>query len=258
MPKLVMAMRTQSVELSNRDTKYITSVLLWEELVSLEHICLLLEGEFFPKWFNILSRTLQSIDKIVLDDIANWYLLWRNVIPEKVVQHPLVTHYFSEGLNMISAALIYFKTVSGNDDVADMKKRSRYIIPHSLTNGFDYFKLVDRRKAHEIARHKLETLNKTRAKYSYNGGFVSSSTSFKDVIEDFALQYDMTFVPKRSSNGAPMTQDGKAVWVFDDKVSCYIDQTVLFARIDKVDSKGQSAANWEPVDLDTLLRLATS
>jgi hypothetical protein len=52
-PKLVAALRNQSVEPDGQSTVYLSAVMVWRDLVPREHMLCLIEGEFFPKWFTV-------------------------------------------------------------------------------------------------------------------------------------------------------------------------------------------------------------
>jgi tuftelin-interacting protein 11 len=249
MPKLVLTLREQDVKPHGQTTTHLTSVLLWHTLFSVDEMTSLLEGEFFPKWFQVLASWLQSREAD-FREVSTWYLTWRELFPDELLAQPSVSHYFSEALDMMSAALGHRNTGQFT------QKHQKYCIPPSLSEGNDYFKLVNKRKMHQIAMAKLENLNKSAKHNHYSIGGSSrrsnndSSSSFKDVVEAFALQHDMTFLPKRSScnGGAAINEDGLALWVFNDRVTCYIDQSVVYARVDKTGS-------WEPVALDQLLSM---
>lgn len=240
-PKLVMSVRDQVVEPRGQNTQHLAAVLMWSPLLPTDDMVSLLEGEFFPRWFGVLAGWLSS-PGVALVDVADWYRTWRGVFPEDVAALPVVTHYFSEALEMMSAAMA---SPAGGT----------YSPPPSLSQGLDYFQLVDKRKAHQRAARKLEALGSGSSGHGgrlsgSGGGGNNGDPTFKEVVEAFALQHGVTFLPKRSAGGAPMVEDGQTLWVFGDRVTCYLDQNVVYAR--KGGSQGQT---YQPVGLDTLLQM---
>lgn len=71
--------------------------------------------------------------------------------------------------------------------------------------------------------------------------------SFKNVIENFAANNNITFLPK---NGK--LYNNKQIYIFG-KSSCYIDQDVVFVSI--VDNP-QNNKIWKPVSLEELLKIS--
>lgn len=182
--------------------------------------------------------------------MARWYLTWKEIFPDSLVKEPIITHYFSEALDMMAVSLSH-ATAADMPRVKDMAAVKRFIIPPALTLGNDYFSLVHKRKRHNIAMRKLETLERS-ASYSSGRHGNGSNTSFKDVVEAFALSNDMTFLPKRTGNGTVLTSDdGLPLWVFNDRVTCYIDQNVLYAKVEV-----NKVVTWKPMVLDSLLNMA--
>ena len=70
----------------------------------------------------------------------------------------------------------------------------------------------------------------------------SGSVTFKDVVEAFAANNGVTFMPK-----AGRMHEGRQIWLFGTSL-CYLDQDVVFTFV--------SENNWRPIGLEELLKLS--
>ena len=67
--------------------------------------------------------------------------------------------------------------------------------------------------------------------------------TFKDVVETYAADNGITFMPKKDRN-----HEGKQIWLFG-KSLCYLDRDVVFVYI-------SSTSNWKPIGLEELLKIS--
>eukprot|EP00602_Paraphysomonas_sp_CaronLab_P001696 CAMPEP_0185033934 /NCGR_PEP_ID=MMETSP1103-20130426/23360_1 /TAXON_ID=36769 /ORGANISM="Paraphysomonas bandaiensis, Strain Caron Lab Isolate" /LENGTH=847 /DNA_ID=CAMNT_0027570385 /DNA_START=61 /DNA_END=2601 /DNA_ORIENTATION=- len=236
-PKLVNAMRAQSVEPRGQSTEHIASVMIWKDILPRDHLLAIIEGEFFPKWFHVLAFWLSSDPDF--GEVSTWYTSWKGQFPDDVAAEPLVTHYFSSALDMMSAALSH----SGG-------AAPSFQVPRELVEAGDYFKVMERRKLHAATAKRMEQLKRGDWTQNIPSNFnaASSNVTFREVVEEFAARNGVSFGPKLNSAGSVVTEDGKALWTFADKLSCYIDQNVVFVKQSRA-GKG-SAGGWRPVALD--------
>jgi tuftelin-interacting protein 11 len=234
MPKLVMVVREQVIEPHGQSTQHLAAALLWAPLLPREDVLCLLEGEFFPKWFAVLSGWLSSAGGVDLVEVAKWYRNWRAIFPEEVAALPMVVHYFSEAVDMLAAALAN-QGQSGPPGV--------YSPPPALGQGLDYFQLASKHKAHQLALKRLESLG---GKAAAAPSTAAGDPLFKDVVAAFALEHGHSFLPKRSATGVALTEDGMPLWVFGGRVTCFLDQSVVFVK---------RAEDWQPIGLDALLAM---
>lgn len=70
----------------------------------------------------------------------------------------------------------------------------------------------------------------------------NGSVTFKDVVEAFAANNGVTFMPK-----AGRMHEGRQIWLFGTSL-CYLDQDVVFTFV--------SENNWRPIGLEELLKLS--
>lgn len=70
----------------------------------------------------------------------------------------------------------------------------------------------------------------------------NGSVTFKDVVEAFAANNGVTFMPK-----AGRVHEGRQIWLFGTSL-CYLDQDVVFTFV--------SENNWRPIGLEELLKLS--
>jgi hypothetical protein len=69
---------------------------------------------------------------------------------------------------------------------------------------------------------------------------------FKEVVETFAANNGITFIPK-----VGRVQDGKQVFMFG-KSLCYLDQDVVFVST----ATKTVTAEWRPIGLEELLKIS--
>lgn len=66
--------------------------------------------------------------------------------------------------------------------------------------------------------------------------------TFKDVVESYAADNGITFIPKAGRN-----REGKQIWMFG-KSLCYLDRDVVFVYI--------SDQIWSAIGLEELLKMS--
>ena len=74
------------------------------------------------------------------------------------------------------------------------------------------------------------------------------SMRFKEVVEQFAEQQGVPFLPKPG-----VRHNGKQVYSFGGACRIYLDQGVAFAEPARGGNSGGDAVDWEPVALEKLL-----
>lgn len=154
------------------------------------------------------------------------------------MKHPRITLHFSYAIEAMSFAL---SRISKKQDLSAADIMSRIPLPLHK----DYFAIIQERKLQQAAEKQL--LESHHMKKDEMGGFSTSApteVSFRDVVEEFAIENNVEFVPKINQ-----THDGKPLWMFGN-VTCYIDQHVVFAQI-----KENERYIWKPIALESLLAL---
>lgn len=70
-PKLTYAMSSFVVNPANQALDQLRWTMAWADLVPPQHLLTILEQSFFPKWFDVLVKWLNSNPD--LDEVTNWY-----------------------------------------------------------------------------------------------------------------------------------------------------------------------------------------
>ena len=235
-PKLVACVRALPLDPQNttaEHTKLFCSVLSWFKMVPSLHMVCILEGEFFPRWLQILSSWLSS-ESPDYSEITQWYLGWKSLLPEEMLADDRIALYFNHALELMQHAL------SGRES-------SLSILPAGIPTSTSYFEVVERRKKGIAAEKRLNELkNEPPPSAGRNADFPAASgrnVSFKDLVEEFAMRNGISFLPRTGR-----LQEGKQVFQFG-KSSCYLDQGVVFL----LRRKASGVSSWDPVTLEDML-----
>mmetsp|Transcript_32783 Transcript_32783/g.49541 ORF Transcript_32783/g.49541 Transcript_32783/m.49541 type:complete len:702 (+) Transcript_32783:477-2582(+) len=240
----------------------------------------LVEGEVMSHWADTLHEWISSkMEKKkedegeVVNDVVEFYIAWRtrmmhphstlsnnnsSKVQQQQHQQPvswlvlqkdeMICRHFHAALLMIQA-LIEKDEDALEDLTPPVKEEMNYRIVSAR-------RARETRMEEEIQRNKrasaaaaADTSASTAA-----AGIATTRTqrenvddtttaSFRDVVEEYAKQHDVTFHPRMGPNS---TKDGKPIFLFGS-VSIYLDSNVVFAL------RGVSK-KWEPISLDDLVR----
>ncbi|MCJ1284375.1 hypothetical protein MMC26_003706 [Xylographa opegraphella] len=224
LPRLATYLHTHLViDPSAQDLAPLTTALTYLPLLSPSSLAALLAAELFPKWHAILHLWLTSAPNY--DEIREWFLWWKDQLPEPLTTHPLVAAEWTKGLETINHALEL-----GPDAAAQLPPPTAepsHPLPASAAPGGA--------SASSIPR-------------STNGNPKASlpEPTFKDVVEDWCAEEGLLLMPLREAheiNGAPLfrvtaSASGRG------GVVVYMKGDVLWARSKK------DRGVWSPVGLD--------
>ena len=235
-PKLVTSMRDVKFDPQNttkEDTDLFEAIMSWHQLVPRLHFVCLLEGEFFPRWLQILGYWLSNAPDF--DEVTQWYLGWKSLFPEDVILDETVSKFFNYALELMERAL------SLSDQKPESMDNLSFNIPQEL-RGIDYYQLSEKRKIDIAAVKRLEELRgptgDSRLNKSLSGS--ASNVTFRQLVEEFALRNNVSFLPRPGR-----FHEGKQIYSFG-KISMFIDQGVVFMQ-------SNDGSFWEPVPLERLL-----
>jgi len=102
-PKLQQAMQELVINPLHQILDPWNWVMEWIDTVPLKSIVNILETIFFPKWLQFLAAWLNQLPHY--EDVRRWYLWWRSLINEKLLQDPVVRDNLQKGLEMIGMAI---------------------------------------------------------------------------------------------------------------------------------------------------------
>jgi len=236
-PKLVINLRNIIINPSNQDVSMFNKIAMWYDIIPSVHFISLFKGEFFARWLRVLVTWLSSSPD--LEEIVQWYLGWKSVFPEKLLEEPDMLESFNSALDIMNIAL----TAKEHEYGMLLKKAGSDVLDTS------YFNVVEKKISENSMKDRLQELNKS-SRYTpgtVNEGIPSTrGVLFKEVVETFAANNGITFIPK-----VGRVQDGKQVFMFG-KSLCYLDQDVVFVST----ATKTVTAEWRPIGLEELLKIS--
>ena len=217
-------------------------------LMSSNDFISLIEGEVLSSWVYTLYSTLKQ-NGDTLQDVKRFYMAWKEHIfiqPTKadtstssisahltLQSDPMICRYFYGGLKMIQAAIESNNTLLDSLQPAhptDCNYRIALMHRSATTNNEN----VKPARGMNVRVQQKTQLPPT-------GG--RTEASFKEVVESFCHQHDISFRPKSNS-----MKDGKPIFLFGDH-PVYLDKNVIYTLRANV---------WQPISLEHLAAAAAN
>jgi tuftelin-interacting protein 11 len=237
-PRLKDCLHKVEIDPQNQSLLGIKAVLRWHGFLPDIYLVSLFVAEFFPKWLTVLHKWL-SLPTCDFKEVAKWYSGWKSQFNATgLAGHELFQHYFGEALKMMKASMA--KAATGG------------IVPNVGLNCPSYSEVLAMLKQkREAAAKKAGATKSNLAQEGHAAREVerqhkkatkamSDSMSFKDVVEMFAENNNIEFMP----NVKRGRHEGKQVYLFGKK-NVYLENGVAFCDM--------GAGKWEPVALEELL-----
>lgn len=176
------------IDPSDQDLTPLEDILKWQPFLKPEIFARLFVAEFFPKWLSTLHLWLTS-PEASLEEITQWVAWWKEQIPAPIFRQPDVQKEWIKGNAMINSAVDLFE--AGEDLSA---------LPPPAAGPA-------RPVAKEAAR-KFEAQNAAAAAATpVRAPAVQEAADFRDTVEAFCMEEDLTLVPLREAhqaNGLPL------------------------------------------------------
>ncbi len=100
-PKLESVLKEElKINPSDQNLEPWNWIVEWRDLIPFSSFIALLEESFFPQWLQTLCEWLNS--KPNYEEVTLWYSEWKNLLSEKVSQHPNIKTKLGQGLMMMS------------------------------------------------------------------------------------------------------------------------------------------------------------
>lgn len=215
------------IDPSDQDLSPLEQVLRWQSFFVPAVTAKLLVAEFFPKWINVLHLWLTT-PEANFEEIGQWFSWWKDQIPTAVNGVVDVAKEWEKGLEMINLALDLRER---GDDISTLPPPAagpaRPIAKESTTKH-----ILD-------AAAEQATKKKQEAK---------EEPSFKDVVEAWCVEQDLTLVPLREAHpatGLPLFRISASA-TGKGGVVVYFKGDVVWAKQKRGDA-------WEPVGLEDRL-----
>lgn len=168
------------IDPSDQDLTPLEDVLKWQPFLKPEIFARLFVAEFFPKWLATLHLWLTS-PEASLEEITQWVSWWKEQIPERIFHQPDVQKEWIKGNTMINRAVDLLEAG------ADMSS-----LPAPAAGP-----------ARPIAKDAAKKLDATPVR----APAVQEAADFRDTVEAFCMEEDLTLVPLREAhqaNGLPL------------------------------------------------------
>ncbi|XP_051134353.1 septin and tuftelin-interacting protein 1 homolog 1 [Andrographis paniculata] len=225
-PKLLGVMRELQINPANQNLDQFNWVMAWANAIPTHHMLQLMDV-FFDKWQEVLYHWLCS--KPNFEEVTNWYLGWKELLPQELQANEHVRYRLNVGLDMMNQA------VEGLE-----------VAPPGLKENISYLKAHEQRQFEN--QKKAAAQAQQRASPGIDNGIQAeklgsaAEMSLKEVIEIHAQHNGLLFRPKPGR-----THDGHQIYGFGN-ISIIIDslnQKVL----------AQTEDRWTLVSLEQLLEL---
>eukprot|EP00697_Spironema_sp_BW2_P005491 gnl/Spiro4/17669_TR9403_c0_g1_i1.p1 gnl/Spiro4/17669_TR9403_c0_g1~~gnl/Spiro4/17669_TR9403_c0_g1_i1.p1 ORF type:complete len:195 (+),score=62.11 gnl/Spiro4/17669_TR9403_c0_g1_i1:359-943(+) len=188
-PKLATAMHTLVVNPAHQIMEPFEAVMSWYGLIPEAALLGLLDTEFFPKFFQVLITWLNAPTPDY-GEITRWYGGWKSQFPAELLQNESMRLQFFRALDLLKQHV-------------DQAPGS--VVPPGARENLSYMRVVEERK------------RATRPQTAPARATDDIDLTFKEVVERFAEENDVTFLPKHGS-----MQEGKQIYTFG-KRSVYLD-----------------------------------
>ncbi|PWA59807.1 hypothetical protein CTI12_AA204920 [Artemisia annua] len=216
-PKLLAVMYEFQVNPADQKLDQFYWVRTWAAVIPIGHMLHIMDV-FFNKWQEVLYQWLRS--KPNFQEVTNWYLGWRDLIPTELLSNEHIRLRLNTGLDMMNQA------VEGLE-----------VVQPGVRENISYLKAREQRQ--------FEAQQKAAAQATKFQMDDMGSMSLKEVIELHAQHNNLLFKPKPGR-----MQDGHQVYGFGN-ISIIIDSLnqKVFA---------QTEDKWSLVTLEQLVKLEKS
>jgi tuftelin-interacting protein 11 len=232
-PKLGVCLREDfNINPANQNmTPFSEWVMPWHELLRGSMMAHLLDVEFFPKWLDTLYLWLVH-PGYKPDEVANWFLWWKEQLPVQVRDHDSTRHAFKQALDLMNQAVEL-----GSE--APQRLRKPVFQP-----------LPPRKSSSSASTSKSKSRSNASASVPRQSIPEQADITFRSLAEEYAAQNDLIFLPLGKSDtktGKPLFKVSKGV---DGRkgVTVYVGESAVFAQADD--------AAFRAISLDEMVKRA--
>eukprot|EP00850_Spirogloea_muscicola_P005333 SM000024S07795 [mRNA] locus=s24:539546:542717:- [translate_table: standard] len=271
-PQLTYELQQLVVNPQHQQLDQFNWVIKWVGLVSTPHMVAMMEAAFFPKWHAVLHAWLGGVAPN-FGEITRWYEGWKSLFPPELQAHERVRQQLLGALDAMNravegaplpqpgaAALVGHLRDTEEQQFELKQQETKFADNGDASSKWSRLERVQEalRQAFALRQRQQQQLGSGPARASSLAavGRVSGETgaalngasldmSLKDVVEAFAQQHDVQFLPKpgRTHEGLPVYGFGAVSVVVDTK------RQELLALAN---------GRWQPVALEQLLEMHRS
>lgn len=189
----------------------------WHPVLPQHHMVNLLEFRFFPAWHRVLQHWLSSQPDF--DEVTRWYLGWKSLFPQDLVDHERIRAQFTSALNSMNHAVEGRSVPAWQQAHMEAQPQAAPAQPASYS-------------AYAAPGPAMQAPGQYMA--------AEEELTLRQLVESYAAENDIQLLPK-----AGQLEEGLQVYAFD-KVSIIMDnvQGAIKAKV---------ADRWVSVSLQELM-----
>uniref|UniRef100_A0A2P2I9F2 Tuftelin-interacting protein 11 n=1 Tax=Hirondellea gigas TaxID=1518452 RepID=A0A2P2I9F2_9CRUS len=231
LPKLHMTMNAFIINPLEQDFEIMNSFSEWEDLIEENAFLILFEKRFFPKFHAVLHRWLSARDtngtiSANFNEIASWYEVWKTHFTDKLLNHRRFQEQLNISLDMMNCVILKHSLPTLKDVLETAKRNCAKI---ALKTG--------KSRRNTSVQFENPSIPKRPQSFDLDD---DDGLSFRELVERFAQDHNVTFVPNTSLG----RYHGKQIFQFGN-YNVYLDNELIFMK-----KKGQ---DWKPTSLTELL-----
>ncbi|KAL3695106.1 hypothetical protein R1sor_008757 [Riccia sorocarpa] len=226
-PKLMYALQQLVVNPANQQLDPFNWVMAWATAVPIHHMAGMLEAGFFPQWQQVLYQWLCANPNF--DEVTQWYLGWKSLFPTELLANERIRRQLNVALAMMKQAV-----------------EGAPVVQPGARENVSYLQVTEQRQFESQQQAAFTQQQQQHAASTYGvDNHVAENMSLKDILEGFAQENDVPFVPKLGR-----FHEGLQVYGFGTVSTC----------VDSANQKllAQTGDRWMPVSLEQLLEMHRS
>ncbi|KAG6548843.1 hypothetical protein Mapa_009605 [Marchantia paleacea] len=227
MPKLMYALQELVVNPAHQQLEEFNWVMAWATALPVHHMAGMLEAGFFPKWQQVLYHWLCSNPNF--DEVTQWYLGWKSLFPAELLANERIRRQLNVALDMMNQAV-----------------EGAPVVQPGARENVSYLRVTEQRQFESQQQAAFTKQQQQHAASTYGvDNFGAENISLKEIVEGFAQDNDVQFVPKLGR-----VHEGLQVYAFG-AVSVCVDSA-------KQKLVAQTGDTWVSVSLEQLLEMHRS
>lgn len=230
-PKLMGALQELVINPQAQQLEPFRWVMAWGMAVPIQHMAAMLEAVFFPKWHQVLYHWLCSTPNF--DEVTQWYLGWKSQLTPELLANERIRRQLQVALDMMDQAV---------EGMPVVQPGARENVSYLRVTEKRQFENQQQAAAAAAAAAYAQQHASVYVGVAHENGAGAAEMSLKEVVESFAEQNDVQFLPK-----VGRMHEGLQVYGFGSTNVCMDSaQQRLYA---------QTGDRWMTVSLEQLLEM---
>uniref|UniRef100_A0A0D6QRZ5 G-patch domain-containing protein n=1 Tax=Araucaria cunninghamii TaxID=56994 RepID=A0A0D6QRZ5_ARACU len=230
-PKLMAVLQEFTIDPASQQLDQFYWVMAWASAIPIHHMVTMLEAGFFPKWQQVLYHWLCSNPDF--DEVTQWFLGWKGLLPPELLANERIRSQLNVGLEMMNQAV---------EGMTVEQPGARENVSYLRVTEQRQFEALQQQQAAPAAYAQQQTVTSLGSGIHMNNAMGAPQLSLKEVIEAYAQEHDIQFLPK-----VGRMHDGLQVYGFGT-VSVCLDSV-------KQQVFAQSGDRWVVASLEQLVEM---